>query len=87
MSDFQEPAFKGSFWKNPNKETDKHPDFKGSVVATEDIPAGTKLWLVGWGPNKGDNGQTYYSLRGTPAAAAKPKARPKVEVDDDEIPF
>jgi len=34
---------RGQFWGNDKKETDKHPDFKGSINVE-----GTEYWLSAW---------------------------------------
>ncbi len=41
---------RGQIWGNDKKETDKHPDFKGSI----DVE-GVEYWLSGWKRQPGDN--------------------------------
>ncbi len=71
---------RGSIWKNDEKETDKHPDFKGSLDVN-----GVQYWVSAWKRKEG----------GSPKAPAlsfsiKPKdEKPKARNDDmnDDIPF
>jgi len=73
----------GSLFKNDRKETDKHPDYQGSILIN-----GQDFWLSAW-IKKGAKG-TFMSL------SAKPKQERAQEIvrehrhDDDldtEIPF
>lgn len=61
----------------------------GSITFTDEIPAGTKLYLAAW-RNTGERGD-YLSLRATwpreqPSESAGRPA-PRARVLDDEIPF
>ena len=89
MSEFAEPVAKGYLNKVEDRESEKHPAYKGSLVIAEDMPAGTKLWLAGW-PNKGDDGNVYVSIRANKAekaAATRKPTKPSRAVLEDEIPF
>lgn len=88
----------GSLFKNDRKETDSHPDYKGSALL-----GGVEHWLDAW-INEARDGSKYMSLKFKPkeqragartnyagadegewnsaAAAAKPPSDL-----DDEIPF
>lgn len=90
-------AGKGSLSKNEKKATDKHPGMLGSITFSDDIPAGTKLYLATW-MNTNDNGD-YLSVRATwplersggdraerPAPSRFGSGTARRELDD-EIPF
>ena len=47
---------KGVLFKNKKKETDKHPDYNGSINVD-----GTDYWLSAW-INKDKDGNSYMSL-------------------------
>lgn len=94
MSDFRK-AGKGSISRR-ERESDKHPDWKGSITLDCDVKAGTKLWLSGW--TKQSEAGEWVSLSAEPpratdsAAGSKPKpqSRPATSMKDqldDEIPF
>lgn len=77
---------RGALFKNTRKETDKHPDYSGSINV-----GGSDFWLSGW-LQTDKNGNKYFSLSvkqkdGTsdrPAPAAKPAQR---AFDDSDAPF
>lgn len=94
-------AGKGSLSKNEKKDSDKHPGMTGSITFSDDIPAGTKLYLATW-RNENENG-VYLAVRASwpmertgggreqPAArndGYRPRPAPSRARDlDDEIPF
>lgn len=98
MADFVPKDLTGSLFKNDRKNTDKHPDYTGSIVVN-----GQEFWLSAW-LKDGKRGK-YMSLglrakegavQGRqPAggsrnsyAEAKGKSAPSyAEELDDEIPF
>ena len=41
---------RGQFWRNEKKETDTHPDFKGSINVE-----GVEYWLSAWKRKEGAN--------------------------------
>lgn len=41
---------KGAMWRNMDKQSDTHPDFKGSINID-----GVEYWLSGWSKKQGDN--------------------------------
>lgn len=41
---------RGSVWKNDKKETEKHPDFTGSLNVE-----GVEYWVSAWGKKEGAN--------------------------------
>lgn len=79
----------GILTRNQNRETDKHPEYRGSVNVN-----GEEFWLSAWvreGKEGGKlEGQKYFSLSLTPKDAPKaaPKAASKpVEIEEDDVPF
>ncbi len=75
----------GSLFKNDRKETDSHPDYKGTALI-----AGVDMWLDAW-INESSSGTKYMSLKFKPkeAVAAVAQAYAKATpVDlDDSAPF
>lgn len=86
----QRPAPKdmsGSMRANDQKQSDKHPDLKGSIVI-----AGRKYWLSGWNNQTPDG--DWIKLSATPADAdnSRPQAAPQrgqapSQDLDDDVPF
>jgi uncharacterized protein (DUF736 family) len=74
---------RGALFKNDRKETDKHPDYKGTINVAED-----DYWLSAW-LKKDKNGKTYMSLSVQPkqASQSEPAEKPAAAEFDDEIPF
>ena len=63
--------------KNDRKESDKHPDIKGSGEI-----GGVQYWIAGWKNAKG------YGLRFTPKDEAKAgKSAATVDFVDDDLSF
>ncbi len=81
---------RGAIWKNEKKETDKHPDFTGSINVD-----GHDYWLSGWrradgAPAKSPAMKFTVKKKDGKAApsAGGPVARGHLRDDDDsEIPF
>ena len=79
----------GSLFKNDKKDSDKHPDRKGSAMI-----GGVHYWISGW-VKQDRNGNPWMSLSFQPKEAKadhqneRPAARvmPKRADMDDEIPF
>ena len=79
----------GSLFKNDRKETDSHPDYKGSALLN-----GVDHWLDAW-INESANGTKYMSLKfkpkearggaGDPPRSANPQAFDPAF--DDDVPF
>jgi uncharacterized protein (DUF736 family) len=78
----------GSLFKNDRKETDSHPDYKGSAL----IDGLGECWLDAW-INEAKDGTKYMSLKLKPKEARSgpsPEYRAAVEADtnlDDDVPF
>ena len=80
MSDDRD-EMSGVLFRNERKESDRHPDYKGSAQV-----AGVQYWLSAW-INTSKAGQKYMALKLSPKDAA-PAAAPPAPTDfDDEIPF
>ena len=87
MSDkYETKDFTGALFRNDKKETDNHPDYKGSAVIN-----GTEMWVSAW-INTSAKGTKYMSLKFSEKEAvhnagmtqAKKAAEP---FDDEAIPF
>jgi uncharacterized protein (DUF736 family) len=84
----------GSLFKNDRKETDTHPDYKGSAL----IDGLGECWLDAW-INTAKDGSKYMSLklkpkeaRGQQFSATPPKGTDtepmtSADLDDDFVPF
>jgi hypothetical protein len=81
---------RGSVWKNEKKETEKHPDFTGSVNVE-----GKEYWVSGWKrrPDQSDKAPALsFSLRAkdesAPTKQAETSGGGANNADfDDDIPF
>jgi uncharacterized protein (DUF736 family) len=78
----------GSLFKNDKKETDSHPDYKGSGL----IEGVGEVWLDAW-INTSNNGTKYMSLKfkrkdaaQTGSYARQEPQRSPADLDDD-VPF
>jgi uncharacterized protein (DUF736 family) len=71
----------GALFKNKEKETDKHPDYQGSINV-----GGTDYWLSAW-LKESKKGEKYMSLaiKAKDGGKASPKTKPQ-EIDSD-VPF
>lgn len=77
---FQKKEGSGALFKNTERNTDKHPEYRGDILIN-----GTEYWLAGW-IKDGKNGK-FFSLKATPKTeGAKRKPGPQEE-DPDAIPF
>lgn len=74
---------RGALFTNDRKETEKHPDYRGTVNV-----GGVEYWLSGWNKQTANGEMISIAIK---AKEAKPvqKSEPKVQDDDisDQIPF
>ena len=70
---------RGVLFKAKDRKSDKHPEYTGSMNVD-----GADHWLSAW-VNESKAGQKYFSLSIKPKD--EPKAPPKSEDFDEEIPF
>jgi uncharacterized protein (DUF736 family) len=74
----------GALFKNDKKESDKHPDYRGTITI-----AGVEYWQSAW-ISKSKSGATYMSQKFTPKDEAKSAPKPAASQPDPfdaEIPF
>lgn len=73
---------RGVLFKNDKKESDNHPDYKGSAEIE-----GAEYWIAAW-IKSGDKGK-FMSLSFTAKEEKKSKPSKKAEAsdDDDSVPF
>lgn len=82
MSSKYDNTNKGVLFKNAEKETDKHPDYRGDI----DID-GKKFWLSAW-INTSSKGNKYMSLAVKPKDEQAPQQEAPRRADpDDDLPF
>ena len=101
MADFVPKDMTGTLFKNDRKNTDKHPDYTGTLVVN-----GQEFWLSAWLKDgkrgkymslglraKDDAGQARQPAKETRNSYAEAKGKPATaaptyaEELDDEIPF
>lgn len=82
---------RGSIWKNEKKETDKHPDFTGSLNVD-----GTDYWVSAWRRKEGASDKApalSFSIKKKDGKApptrsgSKPTQNRHDDMGGDEIPF
>ena len=89
MSEFQHKPNSGSLFKNDKKETQNHPDYKGSALID-----GVEYWINSW-INESKTGNKYMGLslqkkdeaHNQGVQNASNAAQPPVDDFDDDIPF
>lgn len=85
---FEPRDMTGSLFKNDRKESDTHPDYKGSALI-----GGIDHWLDAW-INEDRNGNKYMSLKLKPkdgqaggGSTGSRRPAPAFDDDSDEVPF
>ena len=89
---YEQKDLTGSLFKNDRKETDSHPDYKGSALIN-----GVEHWLDAW-INAAKDGSKYMSIKMKPkearfaTGAANPATTGEHYVGtvgglDDDVPF
>jgi hypothetical protein len=79
---------RGSIWKNDKKETEKHPDFTGSLNVN-----GQEFWVSAWKrrPDQSDKAPALsFSIKAKDGGNGKPQGqdpKPNYQDDSDTIPF
>lgn len=73
----------GALFKNDDKASEKHPDYKGSINVN-----GEEFWLASW-LKVSKAGKKYMSLSVEPKDAKKAPSKPAKALPemDDDIPF
>lgn len=75
----------GVLFKNKNKHTPKHPDYRGTINVD-----GVTYWISGWikvaGPNSKTPGEKFMSLALTPQEEQRGYNSASTSYDDD-VPF
>lgn len=90
MSDYQQKDMEGVLFKNDKKESDKHPDYQGSMTVN-----GVKYNLGAWINTGKQSGKKFMSLRVSPWGRQEQKSAPQTKpreagADDDlgdSVPF
>ena len=77
---------RGAMFKNTRRETDRHPEYKGTLDVN-----GTAYWISAW-LKVSAQGEKYMSLSVQPKDAAPAKPAPATRKQssvgmDDDIPF
>jgi uncharacterized protein (DUF736 family) len=79
---YEQKDMSGSLFRNDRKETDTHPDYKGSALIN-----GVDHWLDAW-VNTAKDGSKYMSLKLKPKEPREEAAPSLVPADlDDDVPF
>lgn len=84
MSNYEQKDGSGALFKNSEKESENHPDYRGSIKI-----GGTEFWLSAWLKTSA-KGTKYMSLSAQPKQerAEKPAKQAAPEfVDDSDLPF
>jgi hypothetical protein len=87
MSEYEQKDNSGALFKNDKKETDSHPDYKGSAMVD-----GTDYWVSGW-VNKSKAGTKYMKFSYTPKEQVHNNGMQQVKTEmslaqlDEDIPF
>jgi hypothetical protein len=82
MTDYDDTN-RGALFRNDKKESDRHPDYKGSLNV-----GGTEYWISAW-LKEAKSGTKYMSLAVTAKEAkTEPETKPQPQGGfDDDVPF
>ena len=72
----------GALFKNENKQSEKHADYRGEVNA-----AGVDYWLDGWVRTSKKSGTKFISFKLKPKQETSPAMKAPAEGFNDEVPF
>lgn len=72
----------GALFKNEDKESDKHPDYKGTYTDGD----GNKFWVAAW-MNTSQAGKKYLSFITTLIDNEEEEEEEEEQDDDDELAF
>lgn len=76
----------GALFRNDKKETEKHPDYRGSAEVTcPECGRTSDHWLSSWLKTAKKDGKKFLSLAFSPKSEPK-KQEPTPDFDDD-LPF
>jgi uncharacterized protein (DUF736 family) len=79
---YEQKDGQGSLFKNKRKETERHPDYNGSITIN-----GVEYWLSAW-LKTAQSGEKYMSLAlGKPKEAKAPTAPQPTRDYNDDIGF
>ena len=90
MSEYQQKDNSGALFKNDKKESDSHPDYKGSAMID-----GTEYWVSGW-INTSNAGTKYMKFSYSPKEQVHNNGVQQVQAAvggmsmaqlEDDIPF
>jgi hypothetical protein len=85
---FEQKNMEGALFKNDRRETDNHPNMRGSCTID-----GVKYWMSAWtntiqqGDKAGERYQKLSFTRADDQPAATRAAPPPPAPEDDDIPF
>jgi len=79
---YEMKAGQGSIFKNDKKETDKHPDYKGSLIT----PDGVECWVSVW-VKRPEGKQPFFSLSIQAKDQQLPVSAPAAPEDTNGLPF
>ena len=86
MADYEQKPGTGAIFKNKDKTSDKHPEYKGKFKDLQGNDFDISLWL-----NESKSGMKYFSCKiQEPYVKTYPTAeevQPETMSDDNQLPF